>query len=209
MSGDPNYEKVNPETLGIGTDDVAFQKVLEAQVRLDKERSDKLTTPSLATKTTHTCTSVHPPPSPTTAITLISYPHPFLHHIASLTAGLRRSIICPGGPLSPSHTSGRPCSSARTYQIRAHARNPHPHRRDAHPCPVPRVRLVLCRNRNRQAHRQQGEIGGGAKRRADNVGDRNKGHASSYFRTTRVSYVATTTIFIPHSNPFRDSLHSS
>ena len=64
MSGDPNYEKVNPETLGIGTDDVAFQKVLEAQVRLDKERSDKLTTPSLATKTTHTCTSVPPPPLP-------------------------------------------------------------------------------------------------------------------------------------------------
>jgi len=41
-----------------------YEKICEVEVRPSEERSDELTTPFLATKTTHTPTSAQPSPSP-------------------------------------------------------------------------------------------------------------------------------------------------
>ena len=54
-----------------------------------------------------------------------------------------------------------------------------------------------------------GEIGLRAKRQANNAISSNKNRASSYFRTPPPPSVNTAIIFIPHPNPFCDSLRSS
>ena len=59
------------------------------------------------------------------------------------------------------------------------------------------------------ASETEGEIGRGAKRRADNFSVRNKNHSRLYFHTRRTPSPTTAIILIPYPNPFRDSLHSS
>jgi len=54
-----------------------------------------------------------------------------------------------------------------------------------------------------------GEIGRGAKRRADNVSVRNEILTRWYLHTRRTSSPTTAIILTDHSNPFRDSLRSS
>jgi len=56
--------------------------------------------------------------------------------------------------------------------------------------------------------RPKGEVGRGAKRRANNEIASGENPTHTYFRTRLASTVTTAAILIPHPNPFRDSLRS-
>jgi hypothetical protein len=71
-------------------------------------------------------------------------------------------------------------------------------------------REAAARLQQQQMQQQSsGEIGRGAKRRADNVSVRNENHMRLYLQTRRTPSSTTAVNLTHHPNPFRDSLRSS